>query len=100
MVSDTLCNLYVARMLSAEEKNRLSELRNILSELDLGIRLRKITEQQKQQIIYKIKYALENNEYTPPIKDGKPLDVLTRGVNGASNDDLVDLIAMLNRGRN
>ncbi|EKB9755324.1 hypothetical protein ACGGX0_002822 [Salmonella enterica] len=43
MANDLSSNSYVLRVINAAEKERLSELKNILSEIDLAIRIRKIS---------------------------------------------------------
>ena len=92
MANNTSSTQYVSRLLSKGENDRLDELKNILSELDIGIRLRKITQLQKYEIINEIKRAIVDEK-------NSPADNISRGNASASNDDLVDLIAMLNRGR-
>ncbi|EAA6849819.1 hypothetical protein EXA76_17025 [Salmonella enterica subsp. enterica serovar Stanleyville] len=99
MVSDMSSNSYVLRVVNAAEKERLSELRNVLSELDLAIRLREISQKQKNAIIHEIKKAIANEQDNLPDRNNDSLEITTRGENYASNDDLIDLIAMLNRGR-
>ena len=92
-------NTYVLRVVNAAEKERLSELRNVLSELDLAIRLREISQKQKNAIIHEIKKTIANEQNNLPDRNNDSLEITTRGENYASNDDLIDLIAMLNRGR-
>lgn len=58
MTNDTSPNQYVSRLLNKNEDDRLNELKIILSELDIGIRLRKITQHQKHEIIHEIKRAI------------------------------------------
>lgn len=99
MVSDMSSNTYVLRVVNAAEKERLSELRNVLSELDLAIRLREISQKQKNAIIHEIKKTIANEQNNLPDRNNDSLEITTRGENYASNDDLIDLIAMLNRGR-
>lgn len=99
MVSDMSSNSYVLRVVNAAEKERLSELRNVLSELDLAIRLREISQKQKNAIIHEIKKTIANEQDNLPDRNNDSLEITTRGENYASNDDLIDLIAMLNRGR-
>ena len=77
----------------------VDELKNILSELDIGIRLRKITQLQKYEIINEIKRAIADEREIYFDDKNSPSDNISRGNASASNDDLVDLIAMLNRGR-
>ncbi|ECR8549993.1 hypothetical protein F2D81_21480, partial [Salmonella enterica] len=90
---------YVSRLLSKGEDDRLDELKDILSELDIGIRLRKITPLQKHEIINEIKRAVASEREISFDEKDSPSDNIHRGNASASNDDLVDLIAMLNRGR-
>ena len=99
MVSDMSYNSYVLRVVNAAEKERLSELRNVLSELDLAIRIREISQNQKNAIIHEIKKTIANEQDNLPDRNNDSLEIITRGENYASNDDLIDLIAMLNRGR-
>ncbi len=99
MANDLSSNSYVLRVINAAEKERLSELKNILSEIDLAIRIRKISLQQKNAIIHEIKKNIEYEQGILSNKNTHSVDIITRGENHASNDDLVDLIAMLNRGR-
>jgi hypothetical protein len=99
MANATSPNQYVSRLLSKEEDDRLNELKNILSELDIGIRLRKITQLQKHEIINEIKQAIADERKISFDEKNAPSDTISRGNTSASNDDLVDLIAMLNRGR-
>ncbi|MDG0805267.1 hypothetical protein PO856_002498 [Pectobacterium brasiliense] len=90
---------YVSRMLNIEEDDRLNELKDIIFELDINIRLRKITQNQKYEVIYEIKRAIENVSGVSLSEKNSPFDVIKRGGNSASNDDLVELISMLNKGR-
>lgn len=99
MVSDMSSNSYVLRVVNAAEKERLSELRNVLSELDLAIRIREISQKQKNAIIHEIKKTIANEQDNLSDRNNDSLEITTRGENYASNDDLIDLIAMLNRGR-
>ncbi|EBI5825105.1 hypothetical protein DVH92_06920 [Salmonella enterica] len=92
-------NQYVSRLLNKKEDDRLNELKNILSELDIGIRLRRITQHQKHKIIQEIKRVIANEINISFDEKNTPSDTISRGSTNASNDDLVDLIAMLNRGR-
>lgn len=100
MANNTSSTQYVSRLLSKGEDDRLDELKNILSELDIGIRLRKITQLQKYEIINEIKRAIASEREIYFDEKNSPSDNIRRGNTSASNDDLVDLIAMLNRGRN
>ncbi|EAA8666942.1 hypothetical protein [Salmonella enterica] len=99
MENNTLPTQYVSRLLSKGEDDRLDELKDILSELDIGIRLRKITPLQKHEIINEIKRAVASEREISFDEKDSPSDNIHRGNASASNDDLVDLIAMLNRGR-
>ncbi|EMQ9353637.1 hypothetical protein WI371_004129 [Salmonella enterica] len=99
MENNTLPTQYVSRLLSKGEDDRLDELKDILSELDIGIRLRKITPLQKHEIINEIKRAIASEREISFDEKDSPSDNIHRGNASASNDDLVDLIAMLNRGR-
>lgn len=99
MVSDMSYDSYVLRVVNAAEKERLSELRNVLLELDLAIRIRKISQKQKNAIIHEIKKTIANEQGNLSDKNNDSIKINTRGDNYASNDDLIDLIAMLNRGR-
>ncbi|HEK0687116.1 hypothetical protein I4598_11715 [Proteus mirabilis] len=99
MANDTSLNQYVWRLLNKEEDDRLNELKNILSELDICIKLRKIKQHQKNEIIYEIKQAIANEKNISCDEKNNSFDIINRGNTSASNDDLVDLIAMLNRGR-
>ncbi|EJH2658841.1 hypothetical protein NDG35_002021 [Salmonella enterica] len=92
-------SFYVLRVINAAKKNRLTELKNVLLELDLAIRVRKISQQQKKRIIHEIKKNIEHEQGILLDENSDLLDVITRGENYTSNDDLVDLIAMLSRGR-
>ncbi|EKS6730496.1 hypothetical protein OSG44_003951 [Enterobacter mori] len=99
MENNTSSNQYVSRLLSKEKDDRLNELKNILSELDISIRLRKITKFQKHEIINEIKRAIASERKIPIDEKKTSSTNISRGNASASNDDLVDLIAMLNRGR-
>ncbi|EFL6469617.1 hypothetical protein [Escherichia coli] len=99
MANNTSSTQYVSRLLSKGENDRLDELKNILSELDIGIRLRKITQLQKYEIINEIKRAIADEREIYFDEKNSPSDNISRGNASASNEDLVDLIAMLNRGR-
>ena len=99
MANNTSSTQYVSRLLSKGENDRLDELKNILSELDIGIRLRKITQLQKYEIINVIKRAIADEREIYFDEKNSPSDNISRENASASNDDLVDLIAMLNRGR-
>lgn len=99
MTNDTSPNQYVSRLLNKNEDDRLNELKIILSELDIGIRLRKITQHQKHEIIHEIKRAIADERNISFDEKNDQSDAISRGSASASNDDLVDLIAMLNRGR-
>lgn len=99
MANNTPLNQYTSCLLSKEEGERLDELKNILTELDIEIRLRKITQLQKYNIINEIKRAVASELKIPFNEKNSPSDNISRGNTSASNDDLVELIAMLNRGR-
>lgn len=99
MKNNTLPSQYVSRLLNKEKDDRLNELKNIVSELDICIRLRKITKHQKHDIIHEIKRAIANERNFSFDEKNAPSDITSRGSTTASNDDLVDLIAMLNKWR-
>lgn len=99
MVNNITSNEYALRLLSKKQDDRLDELKNILCELDISIRLRKITQLQKNEIINGIKRAIASERKISLDETSPPSDNISRGNTSASNDDLVDLIAMLNRGR-
>lgn len=99
MKNNKSANQYVSRLLNKEEDDRPNELKNILTELDIGIRLRKITKLQKNEIINEIKRAIASKGEISFDEKNASSDNISRGDASASNDDLVDLIAMLNRGR-
>ena len=80
MANNTSSTQYVSRLLSKGENDRLDELKNILSELDIGIRLRKITQLQKYEIINEIKRAIADEREIISMRKTPHLIILVEGM--------------------